>query len=169
MHNPRLGVDIVADEVAGYMNNLGLAHPKQIDVAVPGNMRCGRPEDEDAVLAGPDWAPLTFTFAGFWEIQPHWVEEHRCRVQIVDVREPDEYGGALGRIAGSLPIPLGKLARRAGELSKDRPIVTVCRAGARSAQAVAILKTAGFQDVANLAGGLLRWRAQHLPVEGAVD
>ncbi|UCH75207.1 MAG: MBL fold metallo-hydrolase, partial [Rhodospirillales bacterium] len=132
VHNPRLGGDIGADDFAGYMNNLGLAHPKQIDIAVPGTMRCGRPEDEDAALAGPDWAPLTFTFAGFWEIQPHWVEEHRRRVQIVDVREPDEYEGPLGRIAGSLPIPLGELARRAGKLSKDRPIVTVCRAGARS-------------------------------------
>ncbi len=167
--NPRLGGDIGEADFAGYMDNLGLAHPKQIDVAVPANMVCGRPADEDAALAGPGWAPLTFTFAGFWEIQPHWVEEHRSEVQIVDVRETDEYAGPLGRIAGAVPIPLGELEARAGELSKETPIVTVCRAGARSAQAVAILKKAGFEDVANMAGGLLRWRAQHLPIEGAKD
>ncbi len=168
-HNPRLGGDIGEDDFAGYMNNLGLAHPKQIDVAVPANKVCGKPADEDAALTGPDWAPLTFTFAGIWEIQPHWVEEHHRAVQIVDVREPDEYDGPLGRIAGSLPIPLGELERRAGELSKDRPVVTVCRAGARSAQATVILKKAGFDKVANMAGGLLRWRAQRLPTEGAQD
>jgi len=168
-HNPRLGGDIGEEDFAGYMNNLGLAHPKQIDVAVPANMKCGRPADEGAALAGPGWAPLTFTFAGFWEIQPHWVEENRRAVQIVDVREADEFAGPLGRVPGSLSIPLGELAARAGELAMDRPVVTVCRAGARSAQAVAILKKAGFERVANMAGGLLRWRAQRLPAEGAKD
>jgi rhodanese-related sulfurtransferase len=132
-------------------------------------MVCGRPTDEDAALAGPGWAPLTFTFAGFWEIQPHWVEEHRSEVQIVDVREKDEYTGPLGRIAGAIPIPLGELEKRAGELAKDTPIVTVCRAGGRSAQATVILKNAGCEAVANMAGGMLRWRAQQLPTEGARD
>jgi glyoxylase-like metal-dependent hydrolase (beta-lactamase superfamily II)/rhodanese-related sulfurtransferase len=169
VHNPRLGGDIGAADFAGYMNNLGLAHPRQIDLAVPANMVCGRPADEGAALAGPVWAPLTFTFAGFWEIQPHWVEEHRSAVQIVDVREPDEYAGPLGHIAGAVPIPLGELEKRAGELAKDTPVVTVCRAGGRSAQATVILKQAGYEAVANMAGGMLRWRAQQLPAEGAKD
>jgi sulfur dioxygenase len=63
-------------------------------------------------------------------------------------------------------IPLGALAERAGELAKDRPIVAVCRSGSRSAQATVILREAGFGDVANLAGGMLRWRAEGHPVEG---
>src|SRR5205814_1611173 len=54
----------------------------------------------------------------------------------------------------------------AGELSRDRPIVAVCRAGGRSAQATNILQQAGFKDVANLTGGMLRWRAEGHPVEG---
>ena len=74
------------------MSNLGLAHPKQIDVAVPANLRCGRPAVTAPAAGDPDWAPLAFTFAGFWEIQPHWVEEHLRDVQVVDVREPDEFG-----------------------------------------------------------------------------
>ena len=45
----------------------------------------------------------------------------------------------------------------------------MCRAGGRSAQATLILKKAGIDRVANLAGGMLRWRAQHLAVEGAHD
>jgi len=63
-------------------------------------------------------------------------------------------------------IPLGELAERAGELARDRPIVAVCRAGSRSAQATVILREAGFADVANLAGGMLRWRAEGHAVEG---
>jgi sulfur dioxygenase len=42
----------------------------------------------------------------------------------------------------------------------------MCRAGSRSAQAVVILREAGFNDVANLAGGMLRWRAERHTVEG---
>jgi rhodanese-related sulfurtransferase len=63
-------------------------------------------------------------------------------------------------------IPLGELARRAGELSRDRPLVALCRAGGRSAQATAILQKAGFARTANLAGGMLRWRAEGRAVEG---
>jgi hypothetical protein len=53
-----------------------------------------------------------------------------------------------------------ELAERAGELAHDRPIAAASRAGSRSAQATVILREAGFSDVANLAGGMLRWRAE---------
>lgn len=167
--NPRLGGDLSEGDFAGYMNNLGLPHPKQIDVAVPANLRCGRPEDGAAPDEDPDWAPLTFTFAGIWEVQPRWVEEHADALTIVDVREPDEYDGPMGHIAGAVLVPLGTLTDKAGSLPGDKPIVTVCRAGGRSAQATQILRKAGFDRVANLAGGMLRWRAQQIPVEGGSD
>ena len=63
-------------------------------------------------------------------------------------------------------IPLGSLAQRAGEITREQPIVTVCRAGGRSAQATSILRQAGFEKVANLSGGMLRWRAEGCAVEG---
>jgi rhodanese-related sulfurtransferase len=87
-------------------------------------------------------------------------------VQILDVREPDEFAGPLGHIRSACLIPLGELERRHGELSKDQPTVAVCRAGGRSAQATAILTQAGFDRVANLAGGMLRWRAEGHAVDG---
>jgi glyoxylase-like metal-dependent hydrolase (beta-lactamase superfamily II)/rhodanese-related sulfurtransferase len=164
--NPRLGGNIGEDDFAGYMNNLGLPHPRQIDIAVPANMKCGRREDMDVPLASPPWAQLTYTFAGIWEIQPQALEEVGNQVQIVDVREPAEYSGPLGHIRGAKLIPLGQLVARSGELAKERPLVTVCRSGGRSAQAAVILGRAGFGDVANLAGGMLRWRADGHPVEG---
>lgn len=167
--NPRLGGEIGEGDFVGYMNNLGLPHPKLIDIAVPANMRCGKPETDSPPAAEPQWAPLTFTFAGIWEIPPEDLEELAATVQIVDVREPDEFNGPLGRIAGATLIPLNELSSRANELSHDKPIVTVCRSGARSAQAVIMLQKAGFKEVANLHGGMLRWRTEGHPVAGARD
>ena len=166
--NPRLGGEIAVADFTGYMKNMRLAHPKLIDVAVPANLRCGRPEnDGDAGPAdGPRWAHVRYSFAGVWEIDPHGLEEHGGDVQILDVREPDEFTGPLGHIAGAILIPLGELAGRVSELSHDRPIVAVCRAGGRSAQAISILQQNGFRDVANLTGGMLRWRAEAHAVEG---
>lgn len=164
--NPRLGEGIGEGDFAGYMENLGLPHPKLIDIAVPANLRCGRPEGDARAQAEPTWAPLTFTFAGIFEIQPEALEERVGAVQVLDVRERDEIEGSLGRIRGSRWIPLGELPARVGELARDRPVVAVCRSGARSAQAVTMLAKAGFTDVANLAGGMLRWRAEGFAVEG---
>ncbi|HEU0216184.1 MAG TPA: MBL fold metallo-hydrolase [Stellaceae bacterium] len=164
--NPRLGGEIGEGDFTGYMKNLRLAHPKKMDVAVPANLKCGRPETDPVATEDPIWAPLKYTFAGIWEIDPHGLEEHVPAVQILDVREPQEFGGPLGHIRGAILIPLGELAERAGELARDRPIVAVCRAGSRSAQATVILREAGFSDVANLAGGMLRWRAEGHAIEG---
>ena len=167
--NPRLGGDLSEDDFCGYMNNLGLPHPKQMDIAVPANLRCGRSDALAGLPDAPDWAPLHFTFAGIWEIDPHWVEEHLRDVQILDVREETEFNGPLGRVPGARLIPLAQLAGRVGELAKERPIVTVCRAGGRSAQATVLLGKAGYKKVGNLAGGMLRWRALGLASEGAGD
>jgi sulfur dioxygenase len=167
--NPRIGGEIGIGDFTGYMKNLRLAHPKMIDVAVPGNLRCGRPEGDAAAggpPADPSWAALRYSFAGVWEIDPHGLEEHQGEVQVLDVREPDEFTGPLGHIDGAALIPLGELADRLGELKPEVPVVAVCRAGGRSAQATVILQQAGFKDVANLTGGMLRWRAEGHPVEG---
>jgi sulfur dioxygenase len=163
--NPRLGGALSESDFVGYMNNLNLPHPKKIDIAVPANLKCGKP-DEDQPMADPDWAPLSCNFAGIWEVQLHWVEENLGKIQVLDVREPEEFTGPLGRIPGAVLIPLGELAERADELKKDRPIVAVCRAGGRSAQATLMLQQVGFKKVANLPGGMLRWRGEGHVVDG---
>ena len=164
--NPRFGGDSSEADFTGFMNHLGLPHPKLIDVAVPANLRCGRPEGDTALPGEPAWAQLDWTFAGLWEIQPQALEEVAARVQLVDVRDADEFAGPLGRIRGARHVAMDELAARAAELDRDRPVVTVCRSGARSAQAAVLLGKAGFGQVANLAGGMLRWRAAGCPVEG---
>ncbi len=167
LYNPRLAESIGEGDFVGYMTHLGLPHPKQMDVAVPANLKCGRPAKSAA--AEPGWAPLTYTFAGIWEVQPHWLEEHLRDVQIVDVREPNEFNGPLGHVPGARLIPLGTLQQRTSELKREQPLIMVCRSGARSAQATVLLGKAGFDKVANLSGGMLRWRAQRFAVEGGTD
>ena len=164
--NPRLGGEVGETDYVGYMKNLDLPHPKKIDEAVPANLRCGQPGNETQPPAEPGWAPLRFTFGGVWEVEPHWLEEHLTKVHVVDVREPAEFSGPLGHIRGATLVPLGELAARAKELPRDKPVVAVCRAGSRSAHATAILQKAGITDVANLPGGMLRWRAEGRAVEG---
>ena len=113
-YNPRLAENIGEADFVGYMTNLGLAHPKLMDVAVPANLRCGRPQKEEDMsnAADTDWAPVAVTFAGIPELQPDWVAENPGRAQLLDVREPDEFTGSLGHIAGATLIPLGTLNQR---------------------------------------------------------
>ena len=57
---------------------------------------------------------------------------HAGDIQVIDVREPAEFSDALGRIAGARLLPLSDLSQRMGEIDRSRPVVTVCRSGARS-------------------------------------
>ena len=167
LYNPRLAEGILEQDFVGYMKHLALAHPKQMEQAVPANLKCGKPQR--TTTQNPDWGLLTYTFAGIWEVQPNWLEEHLREVQIVDVREPDEFNGPLGHVPGAKLIPLGTLVERCGALDRQTPVIVVCRSGARSAQATLMLGKAGFDKVANLSGGMLRWRSQRFAVEGGSD
>jgi glyoxylase-like metal-dependent hydrolase (beta-lactamase superfamily II)/rhodanese-related sulfurtransferase len=163
--NPRIGGSRSEADFTGYMENLGLPHPKQLEIAVPANMQCGHIEmtDEDV----PEWAPLHYTYAGINEVDPEWVAENARELQIVDVRDPPEYTGDLGHIESAKLIPLGQLAERLGMLEQHAPTVVVCRSGGRSAQACTMLEKHGFTKVANLAGGMLSWNHRGLPVKVA--
>ena len=166
-YNTRLGGDLNESDFVGYMHNLGLPHPKLMDIAVPANLACGRPAGDGKLPDEPTWAPLAFTFGGVWEIEPATLAERLGGVQVLDVREPSEFVAALGHIPGARLVPLSTLSAALPSLDRSRPIVTVCRAGGRSAQASLVLRRGGVPDVANLAGGMLRWRAEGLAVEGA--
>jgi adenylyltransferase/sulfurtransferase len=73
---------------------------------------------------------------------------------LIDVREQNEYDFA--NIGGQL-IPLGKLPERIDEVPDKGRVIVMCRSGGRSAQACAILQSAGRNNVENLTGGILAW------------
>ena len=159
--NPRLGDGVREEDFVGYMKNLGLPHPKKLNVAVPANLVCGKPSDGSEGPRLPDWGPVVRTYAGVLQVEPDWVHTHSSELTIVDVREIDEIKATeMGLLPNSVIAPLSTLRQHQGELPRDRPIILVCPAGARSAIAATILEKAGVSRVANLRGGILGWRAQ---------
>lgn len=88
------------------------------------------------------------------------------KMQVIDVRQPEEYNGPLGHIPGSRSIPLTELAQRVSELDPESDTLVVCRSGQRSQSAARALAQAGFRRVFNLTGGMRDWRAQGLPARG---
>ena len=80
------------------------------------------------------------------------------RVQVVDVRAPDEW--SRGHLPGAVHIPLAALPDRLGELDPSVPIVLHCQGGGRSSIAASFLQARGVENVSNLAGGYERWVAE---------
>ncbi|HEY8184679.1 MAG TPA: molybdopterin-synthase adenylyltransferase MoeB [Pyrinomonadaceae bacterium] len=78
------------------------------------------------------------------------------QIQVIDVREPFEY--EIARIPGTRLIPLGQVVSRMNEIDPSRDTVMHCKAGVRSAKAIAALKQAGFPGrLINLKGGITAW------------
>ena len=74
--------------------------------------------------------------------------------QLIDVREDFEYETSN---IGGLLIPLGGILIEADKVSKDKPVVVMCRSGKRSAAAIMQLEQLGYTNLANLQGGILAW------------
>jgi sulfur dioxygenase len=162
--NPRIGGRANETDFVGFMENMQLPHPKQLDIAVPANLKAGRPDD-DKLPRQPDWAPVVTTYSGIQEISPQWVASHRDGIHILDVRTSVEIDEESSRIAGAQQIPIGELRERLDEVPHDKPVMTICRSGKRSVLAYNVLRSNGWDQVANINGGLLRWADEGLPLE----
>ncbi|MGW4499126.1 rhodanese-like domain-containing protein [Micromonospora sp. NPDC004336] len=81
---------------------------------------------------------------------------------LLDVREPAEW--RAGHAPRARHIPLGQLAERLDDIPTDRPVVAVCRSGARSRQAAALLAR-NHGRVHNLTGGMRAWVDAGLPLQ----
>ena len=100
------------------------------------------------------------------EISPPEAQtRHSAGATLIDVREQVEWDA--GHIAGALFIPQGVLLDQieAAVPNRDEEIVLYCRSGARSGRMTAALQDAGYTNVVNMAGGILQWQADALPVE----
>jgi len=77
-------------------------------------------------------------------------------VQLIDVRQPDEY--AFAKIEGAKLIPLGEIVNRMDELDASKELILQCKSGGRSAHAIDFLTRAGYTGkMANLKGGITAW------------
>jgi rhodanese-related sulfurtransferase len=93
-------------------------------------------------------------------VDPREVADRLDEVQLIDVRGPDEWDA--GRIEGARHIPLGEIGARLDEIDRSRPVVAVCRSGARSGKVVDALRARGYA-AHNLAGGMQAWEKAGLP------
>ncbi len=77
-------------------------------------------------------------------------------VQLIDVRQPDEY--AFAKIEGAKLIPLGEILRRMDEIDESKETIVQCKSGGRSARAIEAMQRAGFKgELKNLVGGITAW------------
>src|SRR4051794_4107572 len=91
------------------------------------------------------------------ELDPLEVDVHTTvaalgdpNVQTVDCREQDEWDEA--HVEGMTLIPLSVMGQRLDEMDRKRPLIVVCRSGARSLRAAQQLSTIGFTDVKSMHG-----------------
>jgi molybdopterin/thiamine biosynthesis adenylyltransferase/rhodanese-related sulfurtransferase len=85
------------------------------------------------------------------------------RLAVIDVREPNEY--EIVRIPGAELIPKGEFLTGSalGQLPLDKRVVLYCKTGVRSAEALAVVKGAGFADAVHVGGGVVAWVNQIEP------
>ncbi|MCU0234803.1 MAG: rhodanese-like domain-containing protein, partial [Thermoanaerobaculales bacterium] len=76
--------------------------------------------------------------------------------------EPEEYHH--GHFAGARNLPLSELLTSPPDLPRDRPVLLICRTGRRSRRGMRYLLDLGFDNVYNLRGGILSWKASDLPL-----
>jgi adenylyltransferase/sulfurtransferase len=86
--------------------------------------------------------------------------DNKERFFLIDVREPSEF--EIVKIPGAVLIPKqGFLDGSAlAALPQDKPIILHCKSGVRSAECLAILKSAGFADASHVSGGVIAWAKQ---------
>jgi len=152
-YNPRLQVNSEAEYVE-IMENLNLANPKMMDVAVPANLKIGLKQDK---LESMGLSLNCGDGTGSLD-DPSLI--------LVDLRDDTERA-KNGIIPGSVHAPypdidehvnaggmLHELARSSG-----RRIVFYCAYGERSAMAVEAALDAGLTNICHLAGGMDAWKA----------
>jgi molybdopterin/thiamine biosynthesis adenylyltransferase/rhodanese-related sulfurtransferase len=86
---------------------------------------------------------------------------------LLDIREPFEF--ATGVIPGAVLVPQDQVPARVGEVAPDldRQIVVYCATGKRSLFVTKWLGEQGYTDVASMAGGIVAWGAEGLPIAAA--
>jgi len=85
-------------------------------------------------------------------------ELFRAGTLLIDVREPNEV--AVVQIAGNKHIPIRDIPARTAEIPRDRQVLILCHHGGRSARVTQFLRSAGWDNVTNVAGGIDAWALQ---------
>ena len=111
------------------------------------------------------FASSGFTSAGFLNLTPSEAyAESRNNAVIVDVREEELTGYKQFDVPQTIFLPNTRLANKYSELPSDIPLIIADAAGLRSKEAMIFLANKGYKNIANLAGGLVEWERDGLPL-----
>lgn len=77
---------------------------------------------------------------------------------LIDVRTPSEFKS--GHVAKAKNIPLNTIGNKLSSIPKNKTVVLICRTGNRSGMAARQLAGAGYENIINLKGGVMRWQAK---------
>ncbi|MEP6563787.1 MAG: MBL fold metallo-hydrolase [Mesorhizobium sp.] len=149
--NPRLQVKSM-EEYVEIMNNLKLANPKMMDVAVPANMKVGLHQEEIARRGWAVSAEQAFDLVG------------KPDIALIDLREHSERE-RHGIIPGAIHLPYTRLQENiaAGGMlhelarSTSKQLLFYCAFGERSAMAVQAAQDAGIAGARHIHGGIDAW------------
>ena len=108
-----------------------------------------------------------FLSAGFINFTPReaYQEATENHTVIVDVREQGLTGYKQFDVRNVISLPNSQIHERFTELPSDKPLILADSVGLRSKEAILFLMTQGFENIANLAGGLVEWERDGLPIK----
>jgi len=101
------------------------------------------------------------------QMSVHEVKAAGKKLQIFDVRSPDEWKG--GHIPGAHHLFLPEIREKAKKFNKSKPTAVYCDSGYRASLAASMLKQEGFGDVHNVPGSWQAWKKAGFPVEGKIE
>lgn len=112
------------------------------------------------------WAQAGYPLATLETLSVHQLHDRRDEIPgaltVLDVRTDREWNS--GHIDGAFHIHGGKLPEQLDRVPRDKPVAVVCGTGYRASIAASLLKRAGYEQVANVFGGMTAWRSAQLPL-----
>jgi len=143
-----------------------LSDPSEMPQVVTHLIRVGLDQIEGYMEDGMDaWENAGFEIAKLDSITPRELDARLKSDEVLfvlDVRTDTEWNA--GHIDGAMHIHGGILKDHIGEVPKDRPIAVICGTGYRGSIAASFLKSNGYENVANVLGGMTAWKSANLPV-----
>lgn len=132
--------------------------PEQMPEVATHLLRVGFDDIRGHLEGGMDaWQVNGYPIEPLQTISVQTLQQRRSEVTVLDVRTEGEWDA--GHIEDAIHIHGGKLQDRFEQVPRDRPVAVICGSGYRGSIAASFLKREGYEDVANVLGGMSAWRA----------
>lgn len=140
---------------------LAMSDPAELEAVITHLIRVGFDRIEGWLEGGiRAWASAGLPTDSFEMIDAPALAERLkrdSRPLVLDVRTDSEWDA--GHIEGARHVHAGQVEQHLEEIPRDRPVAVICGSGHRASIAASLLKRHGYQDVANVAGGMTAWKA----------